>query len=344
MPTTALRLSRLFGVLLALLVAAGVHGQIDTLVLNNGDMIIGEVKGLKNNIVQIETGYSDADFKIEWDKVNEIYTTTYFLVNTDDGDRINGVVRTDPTNPELVTIGTGATAFTTEIDDVVFLQSVNQSIWSRFDVLLEVGFNITKANNLRQFNSRTAVGYTAETWSGNFSFNRVSSNQDSVAATKRTDASIGFDWYLNNDWFITASAGFLQNDEQKLKLRVTPQAGIGKYFVRNNNWLLSAAAGLAYNYEAFQTDEPSRSSLEAWVGGQINLFNTGDFSTNLTALLYPSITRGPRVRSDITWDLKYDFFDDFYLKFGTTFNYDSDPTSGASTTDYVFQTTVGWEL
>ena len=75
--------------------SALIHGQIDTLVLSNGDMIIGEMKDLKNNIVQIETDYSDSDFKIEWDKVVAVYTTTYFLVNTDDGVRVNGILRTD---------------------------------------------------------------------------------------------------------------------------------------------------------------------------------------------------------------------------------------------------------
>ena len=244
----------------------------------------------------------------------------------------------------LVAIGQGAGAYSTELDNVVFLQSVKKNIWSRFDVLLEVGFNITKANNLRQFNTRSAVGYTADTWSANASINSVFSNQDSVTSTKRTDASVGIEWYLQNDWFISAKSTFLSNDEQLLQLRATPQLGIGRYFVRNNHWLFAASAGLAWNIEKFQSDEPDRSSLEAYVGTNINLFNTGDFSTNLTAAVFPSITEGGRVRSDVTWDVKYDFFDDFYIKLGLTFNYDNEPAAGASTTDYVFQTTVGWEL
>ena len=43
--------------------------QNDTLVFKNKDVIVGELKELKSNIIIMKTSYSDSDFKIEFDKV-----------------------------------------------------------------------------------------------------------------------------------------------------------------------------------------------------------------------------------------------------------------------------------
>ena len=39
--------------------------QIDSVSFTSGDFIVGEVKNMKNGILQVETDYSDSDFKYE---------------------------------------------------------------------------------------------------------------------------------------------------------------------------------------------------------------------------------------------------------------------------------------
>jgi hypothetical protein len=56
------------------------------------------------------------------------------------------------------------------------------------------------------------------------------------------------------------------------------------------------------------------------------------------------MTESGRWRIDYSFDTKYDLPLDFYIKVGFTLNYDNQPVAGASKTDYVFQTTFGWEL
>ena len=325
--------------------ATSMYAQNDTLVLINGDMMVGELKEMSNAVAKMETDYSDSDFKIEWDKVKQIYSKTHYLVSLENGMRLNGMVHTSPNDSSVVLIYDEDGIISTTIEDILYLQSVKKNIWGRFDVLLEAGFNITKANNLRQFNSRTAFGYTANTWSANADYNAVLSNQDSVEATTRTDASISANWFLQKNWFILGAASFLQNDEQKIQLRATPKLGMGNYLIRNIHWHLQASGGLAMNIEQFQNDEPDRSSLEGFASAAVNVFNVSDFSMNVRTTVYPSITETGRIRSDVNFDLKYDLFgSDFYIKFGVTLNYDNQPAADASTTDYVFQTTFGWEL
>ena len=341
------RVAKFTFLLAAILCSTALYSQsnLDTITLSNGDEIIGEIKSMEKAVVQIETDYSDADFKIDWDNVIFIRSSSTFLFNLENGDRINGIMNTDPEDPTSLIIRTDdGREVTTSVTDIVYLHSVKSGFISRLSASIGIGLSLTKANNLRQFNTRSSIGYTGNTWQLDASYNQLFSSQDSVASTKRTDASIGAQWYLPKDWFIYASSTFLSNTEQKLKLRSTPQVGIGKYLVRDNALYLSASAGLGWNIENFEMDDDDRSSLEGVIGIEANLFDTGDLSLFTKAVAYPSITESGRFRSDINFDLKYDFPYDIYIKFGFTFNYDNQPAEGASDNDYIFQWTVGWDL
>ena len=76
---------------------------------------------------------------------------------------------------------------------------------------------------------------------------------------------------------------------------------------------------------------------------ELNLFDIGDLSLLTHATGYPSLTEAGRFRLDFKFDLKYDLPLDFYIKTGTTVNYDSQPVAGGSDLDYVIQTGIGWE-
>jgi hypothetical protein len=106
------------------------------------------------------------------------------------------------------------------------------------------------------------------------------------------------------------------------------------------NW--SVLAGASYNNENFWGEIDDRQSAESWIGSQLNLFDMGDLSMLTSGFVYPSLTESGRVRVDYTLDLKYDLPLDFYIKTGITVNFDNQPATGASRTDYVWQTTFGW--
>ncbi|MEN8248188.1 MAG: DUF481 domain-containing protein, partial [Bacteroidota bacterium] len=223
------------------------------------------------------------------------------------------------------------------------IRPVKDSFWDKVSANIDLGYNITKANNLRQFNTRAHVAYTTKRWEVKGTYNTVFSNQDSVAATKRTDANLTFVLFLPKDWFIAVANDFLSNDEILLDLRSTSKLGVGNYLVHTNLLYFSVFGGAAFNNEVFTDETPTRQSGEAFAGFEVNMFNTGDLSllTNLTA--YPSLTEDGRVRADFKFDLKYDLPKDFYIKAGTTVNFDNRPVGDADKSDYVIQTGFGWE-
>ena len=108
---------------------------------------------------------------------------------------------------------------------------------------------------------------------------------------------------------------------------------------------LAGALGVAYNAEDYTaTVDDNRNSAEAFVAVEVNLFDFNDLSLVSGVTAYPSLTETRRIRTDFKIDLKYDLPLDLFVKLGFNYNYDNKPVAGASYDDYVFRTTVGWEL
>lgn len=211
-----------------------------------------------------------------------------------------------------------------ELIEIVEFRSIQDNFWDRVSASIDVGYNISKASNLRQFNSRAFLGYLTDGWEASGSYNRLFTSQDSVANNDRMDGNILFSMFLPKDWYVFYSNNFLSNIEQKLKFRSTTMLGIGNYVARSNAIYLGLFVGAALNNERYtEVTEPDKQSGEAFAGFGLNLFNTGNLSLLTNAIGYPSLTESGRFRLDFKFDIKYDLPLDFYIKIGTTINYDN---------------------
>lgn len=319
------------------------YSQHDSLVLKNGNIIVGEIKALDKGVVTIETNYSKNDFTIEWLGIKEIYTTTHFLVTLKNGTRINGPFHSVGDNKIEITGADGKKTQTT-IDNVVYLKGLKSDFWSRAYANIDLGFSMTKANSLRQYSMRSAVGYLADKWQVDLFYNDIRSNQDSVKEIKRTESGAAFKYFLPKDWYLSTSINTLSNTEQALKMRLTGKLGAGKYLLHSNKAYLGVGGGLSLNNETFTNTTPKRTSLEGYLGAEANLFDIGKLSLLSNLYVYPSFTESGRWRTDFGLDTKYDLPLNLYLKFGVTFNYDNRPAVVGKETDYVYAFSVGWKL
>lgn len=322
-----------------------IFAENDTLVVNNGDKLVGEIKNMYRGVLVIETDYGDSDFNIEWDKVTEIHSQRDFIVSLSLGQRYYGTVNSDPASKGDVIIKETYFEHKANLSDIVYLNAVKKDFISRLSLMFDLGFSLTKANNLKQFSTRTNAEYQTETWSTELSFDAVRSAQDNVDETKRTDASANFKYFLEGDWFVFASGGFLQNDEQKLKSRYTPSTGAGKYFIHSNEFYFGGSVGVGWSNEKYNDSlQTHRQSTEGVAGLELNMFDMGDLGLLTNIIVYPNFTEKGRIRVDFKFDLKYDLPMDFYIRLGYTLNFDNQPVEGASKSDYVLQTSFGWEL
>jgi len=320
-----------------------VIAQPDSIIFNNGNFVVGEVKTLNRNVLKVETDYSDADFTIEWDGIKEIYTKTFFLITLTDGSRYNGTLKSIEPGKISILTDEGETVVV-DASGIVLMDDLDKGFWSQLYASIDLGLDLTQANNLKQFSMRSNVGYMAKRWQLDANFNSLSSRQDDVDDILRNDGGIMFKYFLPRDWYPLVSVDFLSNTEQQLDLRTTGKAGMGNYVIHTNQLYWGFSLGANYNNENYSDGTtPDRKSWEGFFGTELNLFNIGDLSllTNFTA--YPSFTESGRWRSDFKFDLSYDLPLDFYVKLGYTLNFDNQPIEGSPKTDYVFHSGFGWE-
>lgn len=325
--------------------ANSLFAQQDSLVLKNGNQIVGEVKSLKQAVVSMKTSYSDSDFKIEWNKISSIHTQTEFLITLESGLRYNATLKSK-NEKEVFLLSQTDTLATVNLNEIVFFKEVKSNFLSNLDAAVSVGFNYTKAKDLSQLSVRSNLGYRAKYWELSANYNDVRSSQNETESVKRVDASIGYKYYLKRKWFLLAETSWLSNTEQNLNLRTLGKLGAGRYLIQTNSTYWGLQLGVSYNNENFDVEgvEQSNNSAEAFLGTELNLYNIGDLSLLTRAAAYPSLTESGRWRLDYNLDVKYDLPLNLFVNFGLTLNYDNQPAENASETDYIFQTTVGWDF
>ena len=338
-------------------VIPNLQSQTDSIVFTNGNTMVGEIKNMSMGVMQIETDYSDSDFKIDWELIKYIKSEQVYLVQTSTGDRYNGPFATtpgDPANIDIVDKDDGKV--TIPLVNVVNLKTVDQSFMSRLDLSLSLGYNLTKANNNQQFSGRVDLGYMSNTIAvslygsmvNSFAEEKINDTITNKIETFRWDAGAGVNFFIIRDWFALVKNDLLHSSEQQLDLRSVTKGGFGNYIVNNQRMYFLVAAGAAWNYEDYMfpdsTQTNPRNSGEGFLGVEYKIFDIGDLKINTSLYGYPSFTEAGRIRSDFMFDIKYEFAFDLYFGVGFTLNYDSKPATGSDPTDYVLQTSIGWEL
>jgi hypothetical protein len=316
--------------------------QTDSLIFKNGDVMVGEIKSMDRGVVLIATDYSKNDFEVEWENLKKIYTQTRFLITMSNGIKYYGKLTTnDDLQVQILT--KSSNTYESRIEDIVFLSPIEDRFIDRISASINIGFDMTKSQNLRSLSSRSSIGYKANKWSTDATFNNLRSSQDNAENIIRTEAELNNRHILPRRFYVITTISSLSNSEQKLDLRMNGQLGLGKFMVRTIRSYWGAKIGFNRNIEQYSSDAEDRYSWEGYLGTELNLYDIGDLNLLIIIMAYPNITDKGRWRSDSKIDLKYDLPFNFYVKTGFSLNYDNRPVEGASATDYILQTGFGWE-
>lgn len=323
--------------------------QNDTLIMNSGHFLVGEIKDYDEGVVSIETAFSDSDFQVEWGKVKEFSTQESFLIITTKGKRYFGTLASDKDDPSNVIINdTTQGVIVEKTEDIVYFKQIEDTFWSRADLSISLGFNKTKANDNTQLSINVKTGYLSSNLKADIYFAAIRNLQtadDITTESFRTEGGLGLLYFFYEDWFSVTRADLLQSSEQLLNIRAITKAGAGRYVLKTNRMNLGMAAGVAWNFEDYdELDNGDRNSAEGFLAAEYIIFNLGDLDLNTKLIAYPSFTESGRFRTDFNFNIKYEFAFDLFFKIGYRFNYDNQPVEGGSSTDYVIETAIGWEL
>ena len=329
--------------ILFLVLPFALAAQTDTLWLKNTNVLYGEIKGLNSGIITMETPYSDDDFTIDYERVDRFYVEQRCIIILEGGKRLNGFLVSEEKGK--VTIRSTEGSFSNlDLRMVTSFQVIEKKIWDRFYGNIDIGFNLTKANNQRQLNIGGGLHYRGFKWFSDFDISSLIANQDNTEEVQRTNINLGLTRMISDKWYIRGTGSFLSNTEQNLEGRYSARLGGGRLLANTSKLAFGVTAGFNYNVETYQDPTLDKESTELYLSTSLNMFDFKDFSLNTRLDVYPSLSEGGRLRIDYILNTKYDLPYDFYVKAEFQFNYDNQVAAGGSAFDYILNTGFGWSF
>lgn len=319
--------------------------KTDIVVLENGDEITGEMKGLLRGKLEFSTD-SMGTVYIEWDDIRAVRSDTSQSIELANGQRFFGPLKKTE-NTDMVSIETEEGMVGVGLLDVIAMYPVEASFWQRLDFKAILGFTWDKGSSVGKYNVGLDAVYRDPDHLTLAGFTTEVTTQEGIDDTKRANANINHMRFRHNKRFTSYFGTLESNDELGIDLRSLVGVGYGWIPIRSNhNWFL-LTAGVDINHEIPNEGDPE-TSLEGVGRVAYEYFRYSDpersFSTQLT--VFPSITDLGRWRAQFDADFDIEFVDDFSWIFSVFASYDSDPiTNDAETSksDYGVTSSLAYE-
>ena len=318
--------------------------KTDTLVMQNGNEITGEVKGLD----QGQLTYSTDDLgilSVNWDSVASIVSKKTVLVEMEDGTRYVGVME-KPADAGQVALRTDDGLENLAMDRIYRINPIKKTFWGGLKGSFSLGASFTRSSDVLQFSaSGEASKQTRKT---------INSLNLNLITTKQTDQStenitLGYAHVrlLRHRWVVPALAAYERNQSLGIQNRFIVAAGGGRWLIESNRQTLAAFAGLDLNLEDTTGTDAGQTSVEAFVAVRYSRFRYHHPKQNLSVsfFAYPSLTESGRFRAQLNSHWRQEIVNDFFLELSVFANYDNQPPEGALlTTDYGLVTSIGYSF
>ena len=334
-----------FAFTIALLGAAPLCGQkADTVVLRNGDRVVGEIESVDRDVVTYKTD-DMGTITIKWDKIHRISSSRYFEVEVASGRRYYGSLAPGLQPGQVVVT---VTTFSDTLDglEVVRIAPIGQSFWERLDGNISLGFTFQRANRIRSLSLDANVKHRTQKRLTGLRVNTYFQGEDSNEPTSRNTIALSEQRFLARRYVFGGTGQLEQNEELDLELRALFSLGGGRFLKQSNHAALLVIGGLAFTNEQFVASSAT-TNLEAVfsVGWEYYRRDTPKSDIQTTLQVYPNLTDWGRVRTDFQASVSHEFVKDFTTGFSLFDQLDNRPPSGTGPShDYGITLTMGWSF
>jgi hypothetical protein len=318
--------------------------KTDTLRVQNGGRIIGEIKELDRGQLRYSTDAMSTVYA-DWEKVLSLQSDKYFEFELDSGERVYGRIGPGPEDRTAVLVLTDTVVV--PLREIVTIVPIRQSFWSRLDGYVDLGFDVLRANNTRTLNTSAEVNYRGAKWAGKISASSYMQRQDSANDVKRNNGSLVGTRIFPGRWDIQVFMTFDQNNEIELDYRVQTGGGAAYRLLHTHRNYASILAGGAWATERYSTSSDVTNSFELLgrLSYQAYRFHTPklDVSSGLTT--YASLTDLGRIRLSFDGRASYEIIKDFTVGLRVWDDFDSRPPGlDSSSNDYGITFSLGYKF
>jgi hypothetical protein len=322
----------------------------DILVMNNGDRLTGEIKGLSAGTLYVSVDYILNTASVNWSKVSHLESKQLFIVRTENGLVYTGTLKTTERpgeRPMQIEIASAAEpVVVVEQPQIVEVDQTADRFVQRLNGDINLGFNYTKGNQAAQYNFSSSVAYPRPRWGVGASYQSTLSSNSGSPVTTRNSLTLDGEHLLRWDnWFVAGNSNFRQSSEQNIDLQTNIGGGIGRFLKNTNRARISLMGGLAWQstkYSATNTQLGQQSLAAALINGRVSLFQFNKTNLDVTATVLPALTQPGRVYYDTNITYYVKLFGEVNWNLSFYGNWDTRPPANFSGSDYGASTGLGW--
>ncbi len=316
----------------------------DTIYLNNGDRLTGELKKFEYGLLFLKTDAMQT-VNIEFDRISTMYSAKQFEIRTTSGLRYFGSLMNSKI-PGTTNIITTTDTVPRPMWSIVQITSIRNQFFQRIDGSVSMGLSYTKATDVFQYNVSATATHRTTNYSTTFSLSSILS-EDNVKISRNNDVGMSVTRFLKGKWFAVIQANGQQNTELDLDQRLQAGLGGGYDAVRNNSHRLSAAAGLLANREITIEEALESKNIELLLSAQYRWFKYShpkiDISSGFN--VFPSLTTSGRTRLEYDLSANVEIFKDLFFDITIYDNFDSvSSESSTSKNDWGIITSIGYSF
>ncbi len=323
---------------------AATAAETDTVVLLNGNRLVGEVKGLRQGSLEFKTDTMSTVY-IKWTRVAELAAPGLFEVEVSSGEKYLGTLQSGMPG-QLGVAESDGRVVALPLESVVKIRPLTQRFWARLDGSISFGASYAQSSGVGQGTLNANVGSKRrkDEWSLSLS-QTITINSDN-SNSSRTASSFTYNYFLPRRWFLAFTAQFERNPDLGFNGRYTGGSSVGRNLIQTNRSIFAIQGGAIVNREN-PVEGDVTSNIEAAAGLSYSRFSYEGPKTNakLSCSVYPSLTVAHRVRLESNASFSREMFKDFTVGMTAYDSYDSrPPTEGVAKNDVGFSVNLGWSF
>jgi hypothetical protein len=318
--------------------------SIDTLFLNSGQIVFGDLKGIALGKVTFKMkDLTTAD--INMDKVKTISANSHlFRIETVNKKVFySRIFSSERTGYIKVIDSTGGGEIPLSYINTLTYYGAKKNI---FEGNVSSGFNYTKSSNIGRFNLDVTMRYIMK----RFTIQNKSSNILTLENDKwehdRSSVLFTGTYYVNPTWKAIGLFNYQLNRELGLQYRFQQGAGAGYSIFANTSVRLWSLVGIVVNQEkSFDSEQVNwTSEIPVVLNFDLFRFSKPKISVSVDNSLFNSLTQKGRLRFDNEVRVGLELLKDFTFNLQFYSNYDNKPLSGTgSTLDYGIVFGIGFK-
>lgn len=311
----------------------------DTVVVENGDVLTGEVDGIAGGRLVLSTTYA-GDVVIDMAAVREIETEGNYTLRLQDKRVVGRLASVDGA---LVAITANANIPFAIEDLVLATQSklAFTSLVREWDSRVDLALALSSGNSTAEsYNTLIESDYKRDRTAHQITLLVNTEDSEGLKTKDQLDLDYGFKLFLSDQWFSSANGEYFSDPIKDVDQRISVGMGAGYQFVDNSFGALSTELGLSAVQEELDGDDEVSPAIRwgldynrYFFAKRVELFH------RQSLLIIPEDDRGQVLSSSS--GLRFALNHRIDTAFRVDLNYETDPTPGNEKTDTTYTLGLG---